>query len=184
MCTYNQVERRMAPLGKALTGLLPHETNGIDLYSSRKTIDSDLEKRNFNVTGEILVKVWEEVVLDKFPIVAEYLEKSTKDSVEVGEKWGTAHCKISQYLPQIIKCADLPCCGNFRSTWKLIFPGRFLPAPVPVRQTPYGPIVPSVKDVKSSHRFANLCKGISFNQLIPKLKFKEVLYLLPKYCCM
>ena len=91
MSAYNQVERKMAPLSKALTRLLPpHGIYGTHLDSSRKTIDSDLEKRNFKAAGEILVKVWEEAVPDKFPVVAEYLEKSRKDSVEVDEKWISA----------------------------------------------------------------------------------------------
>ena len=55
---YHQVERRMAPLSKALFGIsLPHETLGTHLDSSRKTIDTNLEKRNFKAAGEILAKV-------------------------------------------------------------------------------------------------------------------------------
>ena len=60
LSAYNQVERRMAPLSKALSGIsLPHETFGTHLDSSRKTIETNLEKRNFKAAGEILAKVWE-----------------------------------------------------------------------------------------------------------------------------
>ena len=56
---YHQVERRMTPLSKALFGIsLPHETFRTHLDSSRKTIDTNLEKRNFKAAGEILAKVW------------------------------------------------------------------------------------------------------------------------------
>ena len=93
--------------------LLSHKTYGTHLDSSRKTIDSDMEKRNYEAAGKILAKIWEEVVLDEFPIVVEYLQQSTKDSVEIDGKWVTAHYKILQYLVQITKCTDLSCCGNF-----------------------------------------------------------------------
>ena len=53
LSTYNQVERRMAPLSKALSGvLLPRETFGTHLDSLRKTIDTNLEKRNSKVPGK------------------------------------------------------------------------------------------------------------------------------------
>ena len=64
LSAYNQVERRMASLNKALSGiLLPYETFGTYLDLSRKTIDTNLEKRNFKAAGDILAKVWEEIVL-------------------------------------------------------------------------------------------------------------------------
>ena len=52
MSAYNQVERRMAPLSKALSGLLlPREIFGPHLDSSRKTTDVNLEKSNFKAAG-------------------------------------------------------------------------------------------------------------------------------------
>ena len=49
---------KMAPLSKALSGiLLPHETFGTHLDLSRKTIDKNLEKRNFKAAVEIWAKV-------------------------------------------------------------------------------------------------------------------------------
>ena len=86
MSVYNQVERRMAPLSKALSVLLlPHETFGTHLDSSRKTTDVNLEKRNFKAAGEILAQIWEEVVLDKFPVVPEYVENAAKSDIPRGE---------------------------------------------------------------------------------------------------
>ena len=52
LSAYNQVERRMVPLSKALSGvLLLHETFGTHLDSSRKTFDTNLEKHNFKAAG-------------------------------------------------------------------------------------------------------------------------------------
>ena len=67
LSAYNQVERRMALLSKAPSGiLLPHEMFGTYLDSSRKTIHKNLETHNFNAAGEILTKVWEEIIFSKF----------------------------------------------------------------------------------------------------------------------
>ena len=74
LSAHNQVERRMAPLSEALSGiLLRHKTFETHLDSSRKTINTYLEKRNFKAACEILAKVWEETVLDNFPVVADYV---------------------------------------------------------------------------------------------------------------
>ena len=55
LSAYNQVERRMAPLSKALAGLLlPYETLGNHLDSQGRTIEVELEKRNFKKAGEVL----------------------------------------------------------------------------------------------------------------------------------
>ena len=103
MSAYNEVERRMVPLSKALFGiLLPHETSWTHLDSSRKTIDTNLEKRNFKAAGKILAKGWDEIVLGNFPVVADYVENSTKDPVDLNEKWISVHGRISQYLLQIV----------------------------------------------------------------------------------
>ena len=156
------------------------KTFGIHLDSSRKTTDVNLEKSNFKAAGEILAQIWEEVVLDKFPVVAEYVENAATNRVDLDEKWISVHSRISQYLLQIVKCNDLKCCGNFRTTWQSVFASHFLPGPVPVRQIPEGPVVPNVTDVKPSDRFVDLWKVKSVEQLIPKSGFSEMPYDL--YC--
>ena len=65
-------------------------------------------------------------------------------------------------------------------TGKNIFPDRFLPAPVPVRQNPGGPTVPEVKDVQPTGRFPNLWKRIAIKTLIPATEFDPLLY--DMYC--
>ena len=144
-------------MSKALSGIfLPHETFRTHLDSSRKTIDTNLEKRKFKATGEILAKVWEEIGLDNFPVVADYVENAAKDPVDLNEKPISVYCRISQYLLQKVRCNDSKCCGDFRTTWKSVFSSHFLPAPVPVRQIPERPTVSSVSDVKASDRFVDL----------------------------
>ena len=88
--------------------------------------------------------------------MAENVENAAKDPVDLNEKWINVHCRISQYLLQIVRCNDSRCCGDFQTTWKSVFSSHFLPAPVPVRQIPERPTVPSVSDVKASDRFVDL----------------------------
>ena len=48
MSAYNYVERRMAPLSRELAGvILPYDSFGNHLNASGKTIDDELEKKNF-----------------------------------------------------------------------------------------------------------------------------------------
>lgn len=70
---YNAVERRMAPLSKALTGvILPFDKYGSHLDSSNRTIDENLEKRNFACAGSVLAEIWSEMVIKLFVTVINY----------------------------------------------------------------------------------------------------------------
>ena len=168
---------RMAPLSKALSGiLLPLETFGTHLDSSRKTVDTNLEKCYFKAAGEILAKVWEEIVLDNFPVVADYVENTAKDPRDLNKKWISVHCKISQYLLQVIQCNDSKCCGDFEQLGRVFSQVTFLPAPVLVRQISEEPVVSRVSDVKASDRFLDLCKYIGIQQLILNSGFSQMSY--------
>lgn len=62
---FNPVERRMAPLSHDLTGLiLPYNTFGSHLDSSNRTINIDLERKNFQAAGKVLAEVWSSTVRD------------------------------------------------------------------------------------------------------------------------
>lgn len=88
----NQVEKKMASLSKALSGiLLPHKKFGTHLNSSRKSINTNLKKRNFKVSCKILAKVWEEIILDNFPVLA---ENASKVPIDLNEKWISFNCRI------------------------------------------------------------------------------------------
>ncbi|KZR97817.1 Uncharacterized protein APZ42_007100, partial [Daphnia magna] len=50
---FNRVERKMAPLSKELSGLiLPHDHFGTHLDNSGRTIDDELEEKNFEHAGK------------------------------------------------------------------------------------------------------------------------------------
>ena len=72
LSAFNPVERRMAPLSHDLAGIiLPHDSFGNHLDSSGKTINEDLEKRNFFHAAEILSDIWSKTVIDGKPVVCE-----------------------------------------------------------------------------------------------------------------
>ena len=117
MSAYNYVERRMAPLSKALAGiLLPHDYFGSHLASQNRTIDTELDKKNFRKAGKVLAEIWEELVIDGHPVVAEFAVDKQNEKVDVNHSWMTKHCRASQYMLQIVKCDDKFCCTEMRSS--------------------------------------------------------------------
>ena len=65
----------MAPLSRELAGLvLPHDHFGTHLNASGKTVDHDLEKENFGKAAETLAEVWSSVLIDNYPVHAEYVQ--------------------------------------------------------------------------------------------------------------
>ena len=99
LSAYNYVERRMAPLSKALSGVvIEHATCGTHLDVNGKIIDSALQEG-----GEVLSSIWGELVLDGKPVVAEYVadEKCATDGYS--ELWVSRHCRVSQYILQVNK---------------------------------------------------------------------------------
>lgn len=119
---FNRVERRMAPLSKELSGLiLPHETFGSHLDSNGKTIDKELEKKNFEHCGNTLAEIWSNVMIDGWPTVAQYVQPDDSEinAEDLNEKdafWMSKHVRSSQYFTQIVKCNDQSCCKKPRSS--------------------------------------------------------------------
>lgn len=69
---YNRVEWSMAPLSRALAGIiLPYDHYGTHLDSQGCTIDIDLERTNFYYAGRALAEVWSNTVIDGHVTVAE-----------------------------------------------------------------------------------------------------------------
>lgn len=103
---YNRVERRMAPLSKELSGvILEHNHYGSHLDSYKKTIDYDLELRNFKYAGNVLADIWNDVIIDNHPVFAEFIEPScsapsTPDAPS--PEWYSSHVRESQYFLQVI----------------------------------------------------------------------------------
>lgn len=104
---FNRVERRMAPLSRALSGLvIPYDNFGTHLDDRGKTIDNELELKNFEFAGNVLSEIWNEIVIDKYNVFAEYISPRTDmDAVPnlPSSDWYTVHVQESQYLLQVLK---------------------------------------------------------------------------------
>ena len=138
----------MAPLSRELAGvILDHESYGKHLDASGKTVDPELEVKNFEKAGETLAEIWNRVVIDEFDVSAEYIRPEGKDMGTKGtstnpkfrnETWKAIHVRQSRYCLQIIKCDDRQCCSPRRSNIADIIPGGFLPPPVPYKRSERG----------------------------------------------
>ena len=170
LSAFNPVERRMAPLSHDLAGIiLPHDSFGDHLDSSGKTIDEELEKRNFFRAAEILSDIWSKTVIDGKPVSCEAVPTGrsyvpSNPDVE----WVSRHVLQARYSLQIVKCFDQKCCKPFVSDWPSIFPERFIPAPIVYK---YGNI--GVEAVKPVDYFANP-KKYEFASLTRRLLLKKL----------
>lgn len=63
----------MAPLSKEMSGtILPHDRYGSHLDGSCRTVDLDLELRNFEYAGQVLADIWDGMTIDGFIVRAQY----------------------------------------------------------------------------------------------------------------
>lgn len=156
---YNRVERRMAPLSKQLSGvLLEHEFFGSHLDSQMRTVDPELEKKNFGHAGQTLAALWSDMRLDDYPVFAEYVEPNQSELTNLTEKdpeWFANHVRSSQYFLQVVKCLNKKCCTPFRSSLLTVLPNRFIPPPIPLYQTDFGLKAPNPGNLGNKN-FASL----------------------------
>lgn len=80
---FNRVERRMAPLSTKLAGfILLHEHYGNRFLNSGKTIDFEKEQEHFACAGQTLAEIWSNILIDKQPVVSEYIAPKNSDGKE------------------------------------------------------------------------------------------------------
>lgn len=151
----------MAPLSKELSGvILPHDHYGSHLNSRGQSTDVEKEKQNFQFAAETLAEIWSRMIIDKFPVISEFIkpdesEIAESDLNQKSMEWQNKHVRSSQYLLQIVKCQDPNCCKPFRSDLLKILPERFLPPPVQINQGDNGLIIDS-QNGEFSPLFLNL----------------------------
>lgn len=163
---YNPVERRMAPLSKTLAGLvIPHDHFGSHLNRSGKTINDELEAKNFFFAQEVVADRFSSITITGHEVFAEAVapENSRLSSNEVNQKdeeWWAVHTRSSQYMFELKKCDRPSCCKPFRSKVHETFP-NFLPPPVAVSLDKTG--FPTLADRKDgSAKFLTLTQALSF----------------------
>ena len=101
-------------------------------------------RKNFlEHAGKVLAEIWSNLVVDKFPCVAEYVDPSNSEIllsniVNQDQNWFDVQVRTSQYFTQIVKCQDESCFSKPKSSYFSIVPGRFLPPPLSISQTSEG----------------------------------------------
>ena len=173
---FNRVERRMAPLSRELAGvLLDHQHFGSHLDSQGRTINEDLEIKNFEHAGITLGEIWSTTVIDGYPVKAEFImpTEKVKNLEKKPSDWHKVHVRESQYLLQIVKCNNTECCSPVRSSLFMINGDRFLPAPLPLKHTKHEGLVVSLNDPQARYPSLFLIKSLSKN-ILPRSasKFK------------
>ena len=173
LSAYHFVERRMAPLSHALSGVvLPHDSFGSHLNSKAETVDVDLEKKNFQKAGEVLCELWNDMTIDGYDVQASY--RNPDDDVrsfdEPSAAWLENHCLISKYSLQISKCNNRDCCSEPRSNIHELINGQFVPGPKLLSRDSSGKIdVNSTESIKYKTRYTSLSETIAFaSSLKPK----------------
>ena len=137
LSAYHFIERRMAPLSAHLAGVvLPRDAYGTHLDKNGNTIDDELEIQNFEKAGELLCALWNDMMIDNYPVKCTYRVPS-KEPLKIDPitaEWVENHCRISTYCLQISKCEDLNCCKKARCNLKTIIMEKYLPGPLLVKR--------------------------------------------------
>ena len=176
---FTQAERRMFPLSKELTGVvLPHDTYGSHLDSAGKTIDIDLEMKNFEAAGETLCSLWNDLEIDGFKTVAEFIKDPPSTEIQefvASSEFRRDHVFESQYMCVYMKCKDRSCCSPFITNVEVFFPHRRIPALIPIKRTEYGVEALDMSDNSSQAKFEFLPLGerILFEKKLLSVGLKE-----------
>ena len=94
----------MAPLSKDTADIiLPFDTFGSHLNAANKTIDFNLEIKNFEAAGKILAEIWSESIIDNHAVVTNCTSPPEKEHDEVvfhiSEEWKAQYVRhASNYL--------------------------------------------------------------------------------------
>ncbi|CAG8799171.1 8421_t:CDS:2, partial [Gigaspora margarita] len=92
------------PLSHDLAGIiLPHDTFGSYLNEQLKTANNELDKCNFKVAEEILVSVYENTIIDNYPVLVKYVDPKEYYQSRLDEKsvaWIKRHTITCHYITQ------------------------------------------------------------------------------------
>ncbi|GFO04710.1 hypothetical protein PoB_003121500 [Plakobranchus ocellatus] len=140
--------------------ILPFDTFGSHLNPANKTIDVDLERKNFEAAGKSLADIFNEGEIDGYLVISEFVAHSSEEvQNDITEEWKTAHVIQSQYTCQIVKCLNSECCSPFRTNYCTIFPDRFLPPAIPIKSCSGG------LKVDATGHFGSLFQALHFQNV-------------------
>ena len=133
----------MHPLSLSMAGvILPHDTFGTHLDNQGKTVNFELEKDNFAAAGKVLAEVFSNIKIDGHEVQARYVSgpPNIQLMADPGGKYRDRHVLETQYLTAVLSCDDRTCCPPTRNCISSFFPGRRIPALIPIIKTEIGPV--------------------------------------------
>ena len=168
---FNPVERRIAFLSRDLAGIvLPHDYCGNHLDSSGKTINQDLEVKNFQKTADVLSEVWEKTVIDGYLVHCRAIPVGkTYKSPNPDPVWVEKNSQQSRYCLNIVKCQDKLCCSSFETNWLKTIPKRFIPF-----SAIYDYCVNGCKVMEPSRYFKNVSNHSNFAPLTHRFLLQDI----------
>eukprot|EP01083_Nonionella_stella_P058319 152776_1 len=165
---YNFIERRMCPFSKSLVGfVVDHLHHGNHLNASKKTIDTDLEEKNFLHGQKSVAELFEKVVVEDHGTKAEAIKPTSftdRENVFGGKLTKRDRLFLSRHAEQgslsfqLYKCTNPTCCKPLRSNIRQFLPTGRLPTPTLFERKDNGHIVavkPNTKPTKDM-RFGDL----------------------------
>ncbi len=177
LSAYNKVERKMFHLSKELTGVvLPPDTYGSHLDSSGKTIDSDLEEKNFEAAGQTLCSLWNDLEIDGYPTIAEYIkDPPVKEITEFvpSPVFRSKHVLETQYMVIYMKCDNRECCDKFKTNVDAFFPHRRVPPLIPITHSDSGIEALDLNHNIEKVKFPSLSERVVFEKKLVNLQVRE-----------
>ena len=122
-------------------------------------------KENFGRAAETLAEVWSSVLIDNYPVHAEYVQPAELTPLpEPDAAWVATHVRQSQYSLIIVKCDVSSCCRPWRSSWKKYFPQHFLPGPIVLSHDADGIGIPDPDTARSIPKpyFSSLAQRLGY----------------------
>ncbi|KAF6040455.1 hypothetical protein EB796_001237 [Bugula neritina] len=118
------------------------------------------------------------------PVIAVYVPPEDTEDMwdELSETWKEKHLLQSQYFLQITKCDDQSCCRPYRSSIRAILPGRFIPPPVPVKQTRHGLVAPAPDETLIDSHYGSLFSRIALSAILPQCAKTFKIFPFDLYC--
>eukprot|EP01083_Nonionella_stella_P043785 118176_1 len=204
MSAFNFIERYMVHLSRSIVGtVIDHMAHGNHLDASKKTIDDELEKKNFYHAQSALSEIFASVTVEENDFHSEAIHPMSYDDRErlfggpmtkADRIWLHKHTHQGTLVFQMFKCDDRACCKPLRSNIRQFLPTGRLPTPTLFeRRESDGLIVPVKPDRKPTramefgdyltNRFLSTAASMSVDTYRPDISNEKRLEMVCDICC-
>ncbi|CAG8798840.1 27705_t:CDS:2, partial [Dentiscutata erythropus] len=103
---------------KTIQMMIEHfDKYNLDTIIVLKTNDEELEKHNFKAAADILTSIWEDTIINNYPVLVKYIDSPNKhySPSEKSATWIEKHVMTCRYVTQVVKCDDPSLFINFKN---------------------------------------------------------------------